>query len=338
IDFKNPECARDLACALLWSDFKLRLEIPLDSLCPPIPNRLDYVVLIEEMVQAMLRKSQETIYGIDVGTGASCIYPLLACRRNPSWKMLALDIDERTLSYAQDNINRNNLSSRVALYHSPPGTSSIIPKSALQSLTNGPFTFLMCNPPFYTSKSAIQTSRALKDEDPNGVCTGTLTEMVVEGGEVGFVTRLVGPESAPVLARPQTLFTSLLGHKSSVQTLVYHLRNPPSAITAALPHLKKIMVRRISVGRTMRWVLGWEFHFWDQKAIKKNKKRKQEDVEVGSEVPEVEMDIENNDEWDFSRPIVDDEVGLGKRVGVPRKPAVPKQLLQFVPRTTIRRS
>ncbi|OAJ44470.1 hypothetical protein BDEG_27695 [Batrachochytrium dendrobatidis JEL423] len=39
IEFGDPKAVRELTCALLFKYFGLRLEIPLDSLCPPVPNR-----------------------------------------------------------------------------------------------------------------------------------------------------------------------------------------------------------------------------------------------------------------------------------------------------------
>lgn len=50
--------------------------------------------------------------GIDIGTGASCVYPLLAAKLY-GWTMLATEIDEDSIQYAQGNIYRNNLSSLI---------------------------------------------------------------------------------------------------------------------------------------------------------------------------------------------------------------------------------
>ena len=39
LNFKDPRAARALTCAILWSDWKLRVEYPLDSLCPTVGNK-----------------------------------------------------------------------------------------------------------------------------------------------------------------------------------------------------------------------------------------------------------------------------------------------------------
>ncbi|KAL6628652.1 S-adenosyl-L-methionine dependent methyltransferase [Neocallimastix sp. 'constans'] len=136
INFKDPRACRELTYALLWCDFNIRLEIPLDSLCPIIPGRLDYIHWIEDLILNKKNNSNNNkddviftnenntshdnildfqIKGIDIGTGASCIYPLLACRLHPKWKMEALELNERSYEYAKDNIERNNLKSQITI-------------------------------------------------------------------------------------------------------------------------------------------------------------------------------------------------------------------------------
>ncbi|KND00386.1 hypothetical protein, variant [Spizellomyces punctatus DAOM BR117] len=67
IDFKDPKAVRELTYALLWVDFGLRLEIPLDTLCPPVPNRLDYVLLIQDLLaEDTSRSADAKIRGIDM--------------------------------------------------------------------------------------------------------------------------------------------------------------------------------------------------------------------------------------------------------------------------------
>ena len=52
--------------------------------------------------------------------------------------------------------------------------------------TDGPFDFCMCNPPFFASAEEID--RAPSHAAP---CAGTAGEMLADGGEVGFVARMV---------------------------------------------------------------------------------------------------------------------------------------------------
>lgn len=69
IDFRNAEVLRCLTQALLRRDFGLQLTLPEDRLCPPVPNRLNYVLWIQDIMRSQHFLSQEdtrTIHGIDM--------------------------------------------------------------------------------------------------------------------------------------------------------------------------------------------------------------------------------------------------------------------------------
>ncbi|KAF9920060.1 Methyltransferase-like protein 16 [Linnemannia zychae] len=63
IDFQDPLALRELTYCLLRKDFSIDLDIPLDSLCPPIPNRLNYICWIEDLLDG---ESIKEIHGIDI--------------------------------------------------------------------------------------------------------------------------------------------------------------------------------------------------------------------------------------------------------------------------------
>ena len=52
--------------------------------------------------------------------------------------------------------------------------------------------FTMCNPPFYSNHEDVQRSAEGKEYGPNAVCNGSDNEMITAGGEVAFVSRMVG--------------------------------------------------------------------------------------------------------------------------------------------------
>ncbi|KAL0264842.1 hypothetical protein SLS55_000795 [Diplodia seriata] len=84
--------------------------------------------------------------------------------------------------------------------------------------------FTICNPPFFSSiadwKASI--SGEGKDKGPNSVCTGAEVEMVTEGGDLGFVLRMV--EESCVHKEKVAWYTSMLGKLSSTIKLVEKLR------------------------------------------------------------------------------------------------------------------
>ena len=47
-----------------------------------------------------------------LGSGASCIYPLLGARLN-NWHFLATEVDETSISYANDNVKSNGLENNI---------------------------------------------------------------------------------------------------------------------------------------------------------------------------------------------------------------------------------
>lgn len=48
------------------------------------------------------------VFNTFIGTGASCIYPLLGAKKN-KWRFLASEMDPTSFSYAQNNVTKNGL-------------------------------------------------------------------------------------------------------------------------------------------------------------------------------------------------------------------------------------
>jgi len=158
----TPEFSVALAKALLRVHFGVSLthfSSDVRHLCPPIPNRYFFVQWLHRRVLPLStaanfhrreddshRDSQSatatatTRLGVDIGTGASCIYPLLfaACSRLYSksnnlvnnntgdnlgyhYNMYATDVDPESVELARRNVQDNNLQSfiRVLLVQQP---------------------------------------------------------------------------------------------------------------------------------------------------------------------------------------------------------------------------
>lgn len=72
-------CGRELACAVLSKDFGLEVVLPADRLVPMVPQRLNYIHWLEDLleeeregVEGGGRGGGETrnVYGIDIGEGS----------------------------------------------------------------------------------------------------------------------------------------------------------------------------------------------------------------------------------------------------------------------------
>ncbi|RKP22649.1 ribosomal RNA large subunit methyltransferase F-like protein, partial [Syncephalis pseudoplumigaleata] len=164
IDFRQSEAQRALAYALLKCDFSIDLEIPLDVLCPMIPNRLNYLHWLEDLIGP--GRVDGTVRGIDIGTGASCIYPLLGCRLHASWQFVATELQERLLDVARHNVDRNALASRISLVQAQ--ADHTLPVETIMAASHQ-YDFCMCNPPFYASREEFEQSARNKQTEAASV-------------------------------------------------------------------------------------------------------------------------------------------------------------------------
>ena len=253
LDFADPRAVMQLTKTLLRLDFGLRIELPPDRLCPPVPNRHNYILWLKELLDSTSACYTGTydparrVLGLDVGTGASLIYPLLGCAQRPRWSFLATDVDAKSLAHARRNAELNGLlGSRVRVVDRDVAAPFLVP---LDDLGVDALDFVMVNPPFYTSESELLDLARQKSRPPNSACTGAPIEMVCEGGEIGFVQRIID-ESLVLRGRVQW-YTSMLGKQSSLDVCVARLRAhgiDNYAVTAF-----------VQGNKTRRWALGWSF-------------------------------------------------------------------------------
>ncbi|KAI8617884.1 ribosomal RNA large subunit methyltransferase F-like protein, partial [Chytriomyces sp. MP71] len=248
IDFKNPKALRELTAAILWTQFQLRLEVPLDSLVPPIPNRLGYVCWTEHLAKPNAAESQgpsHSVHAIDIGTGASCIYPLLACKRNEDWSFLALDIDTRQIEYATENVKRNKLEARIAVVLNEVNDRILPP----ELLGDREYKFCMCNPPFFKDEAQIRDARLAKAEAPSQASHASRTEMITHGGELAFLLRLLDESVCNELHQHIEWFTSLVGRREDYDLFVAELLERELVMQCA----------EFRNGKTVRWGIAWTF-------------------------------------------------------------------------------
>ena len=62
LDFKDPEALRALTVALLKNDFDLTVSLPVDRLIPTVPQRLNYILWLEDIFD-----QAKALRGIDIG-------------------------------------------------------------------------------------------------------------------------------------------------------------------------------------------------------------------------------------------------------------------------------
>ncbi|KAL1512651.1 hypothetical protein ABEB36_002210 [Hypothenemus hampei] len=247
-DFKNPEALRVLARTLLKEDFSLDVEIPKNKLVPTIPLRLNYILWIEDLLNYF--QCNEGIKGIDIGTGASCIYPLLAVKKN-NWRMLATETDDESIKFAQINIENNGLNTLISIVK--PSGDHLLPD------IDEDYDFCMCNPPFFASTQELHPSfksRKLDRPRPKNAFVATVTEVVAKGGEVEFIEKLI--EESLVLKTKIKLYTTMVGQKSDLPALKKKLRE------AKVFSFKET---EFCQGNTTRWGLAWTYLEYDLRKV-----------------------------------------------------------------------
>ena len=111
-----------LTRALLDKHFKMSMPcLPEGYLCPPIPNRLNYVLWIKRLLNETIGDKDLHYRGIDLGTGVSAIYPLLITTDDCSskWKIIGTDIDPTSVQCAKENVKANHLQNQIYIEQVP---------------------------------------------------------------------------------------------------------------------------------------------------------------------------------------------------------------------------
>lgn len=111
--------------------------------------------------------------------------------------------------------------------------------------------FMMCNPPFFSQEEDTDSMKKSKKDrgEPTSVLTGSMQELVVEGGEVAFITKMIN-ESVNFKDKVR-IFSTMIGSKVDVKEIKQLL----SSINAA-----HIAFTEFCQGRTMRWGVAWTFN------------------------------------------------------------------------------
>ncbi|WP_435263348.1 23S rRNA (adenine(1618)-N(6))-methyltransferase RlmF [Tenacibaculum sp. nBUS_03] len=212
IDFSDPIAVKEFNKALLLTYYNIKYwEFPDTNLCPPIPGRVDYIHYL-----ANLLEDEKNVKILDIGTGASCVYPLLG-NAVYNWDFTGTEIDADSLKIAQKNIDNNNLGSCIELRFQKDETNIL--KNLLRSSDS--FTASMCNPPFYKSAEEARGANRRKSRNlgNNAVrnFAGNSNELWYVGGEKAFLHTYLYESS--LYPKASKWFTSLVSKKENIKSL-----------------------------------------------------------------------------------------------------------------------
>jgi 23S rRNA (adenine1618-N6)-methyltransferase len=187
------------------------------------------------------REISTTVEGIDIGVGASCVFPILGCALNANWKFVGIDVDKTALEWARENASVSGFSDRINIVEAPAGSApKLVECLQRNGLSQKKYGFVMCNPPFFDSPPDILEERQFG---------GTTLERSCPGGEVAFVSGLI--DESVQLKQTIIWFTTMLGIKESLTSILSRLHHEASAET--------IRTYRLEQGHKFRWVVAWSF-------------------------------------------------------------------------------
>jgi 23S rRNA (adenine1618-N6)-methyltransferase len=223
IDFGNPKAVKALNTALLYKHYNITYwEITDDNLCPPIPGRVDYIHHLAELLKNC--GLTENIKVLDIGTGASCIYPLLG-HAEYDWHFMATDIDESSIQNANKIVKANKLESVIELRFQ--NDKAKIFEGVIEA--SDKFSASLCNPPFFKSEkeASAATLRKLKGLGKQGDelkrnFGGKPHELCYVGGEKAFVHNYLYQSS--LFKTNSFWYTTLVSNKDNLKSMYASLK------------------------------------------------------------------------------------------------------------------
>jgi len=225
VDFSSPLALKLLNTAILNHYYGIKhWEFPDENLCPPIPGRAEYIHHIADVLA-------ENNYGtipignnincLDVGIGASCIYPIIGTT-DYGWNFIGSDINPKSIASAKDIISSNaNLKGKIDCRLQENANNifqSIIGKEEKIELT-------ICNPPFHSSMEDAQkgTQRKAKDlkgrkeKTPVFNLAGISKELIYDGGEFQFIENMI--YESKQFAKNCFFFSTLVSKQSNLKRI-----------------------------------------------------------------------------------------------------------------------
>lgn len=199
INFFNPSAVIALNKALLHLHYQIEgWSIPENFLCPPIPGRVDYMHYAADLLGSENDGKIPTgtkVNCFDVGTGASCIYPLLG-NAEYGWSFVASDTNFEAIKAAKNNLKQNHKSSKAIKVEVQNDAKSIF-KGLVQP--NDRFDLCVCNPPFHSSakeaeKGSLRKTRNLTNKKATVAKLnfgGISSELWCDGGEYEFTKQMI---------------------------------------------------------------------------------------------------------------------------------------------------
>ena len=230
VDFANPKAVKWLNKALLKHYYGIEYwDIPSGFLCPPIPGRADYIHNVADLLGTSANGKIPKGAGIkclDIGTGASCIYPLIG-NKEYGWAFTCSETDMDALESARKIIQNNaELCTKIEL------RQQLNPKDIFHGIIdrNEHFDISICNPPFHSSFAEAKegTLKKLSSLNHKKITIpvlnfgGKSNELWCEGGELRFVRDMI--RQSKQFSTNCFWFTTLVSKKAHIDDIYKTLK------------------------------------------------------------------------------------------------------------------
>ncbi|WP_415911953.1 23S rRNA (adenine(1618)-N(6))-methyltransferase RlmF [Neptuniibacter sp. QD37_11] len=261
IRFAEPKAVKLLNQALLSTEYNIQFwDFPEGYLCPPIPGRADYLHYIADLLAESNGGKVPVgaqVQGLDIGTGANCIYPLIGSQ-SYGWKFVGSDIDPVSIACAEQIVKANPVLKGKLKCRLQPSSQQVFQQIIKPS---DRFAFTMCNPPFHASlqEATAGTKRKIRNlnrgkqtssgNDQVLNFAGQGAELWCKGGEIAFVRQMI-KESAE-FAEQSLWFTCLISKKDNLPMVYQALKNVKA---------KKVITIEMYQGQKLTRFVAWSFH------------------------------------------------------------------------------
>ncbi|MDY0102656.1 MAG: 23S rRNA (adenine(1618)-N(6))-methyltransferase RlmF [Lentimicrobium sp.] len=256
VDFSNPVAVKLLNKALLKHYYGIKnWEFPDENLCPPIPGRADYLHHIADILGGEnfgTIPMGDKITCLDVGVGASCIYPIIGVTEY-GWKFIGADIDAKSLESAKNIVNFNPLLKDKVEFRLQEDRNDvffgILGKEEKIDLS-------VCNPPFHSSSEVAQESARKKvrnlsgktEKTPELNFAGISNELICDGGEYKFIQNMV--RESKKFAKNCYWYSTLVSKQSNLKG-IYKALNANEAI--------QVKTIPMGTGNKSSRIVAWTF-------------------------------------------------------------------------------
>lgn len=254
IDFSNANAVKALNEALLKAYYQIEYwDFPQGYLCPPIPGRVDYIHYIADLLKES-GITTKPISILDIGTGASCIYPILGAREY-GWQFVASDIDPVSVDSANTNVNRNKTIAKYVTCRLQKNRDNIF-----HGIINAKeyYHVTMCNPPFHQSIEDANTGTNRKWQNLqkgkkkiNGKALnfgGQKAELWCHGGEVAFIRKMISESKK--YQNQVHWFTCLISKKDNLPKIKLFLKKAQAS---------QVKVVNMAQGQKTSRFIAWNF-------------------------------------------------------------------------------